>query len=218
MTAVGAGLRGRIPAVYVDNRLSFFLGNPFQDFEVFKRLNAGGNDTVTEAIAVEAISHLEQAVIPQLNAVPEPVELAETLPPSGNSVIASAPDLVTEIPKSKRSTTRKHPRAKPPASQVEPKSTSPSKSLAFHPRKSILREFEGSPLRDAIAMILRREVGEPLSVDDILYGLYGKNLSKENLKAARPVVIAELSKGKLANYWSSVAGRRGYYMISLEAK
>ncbi|NJR50560.1 MAG: hypothetical protein HC780_14295 [Leptolyngbyaceae cyanobacterium CSU_1_3] len=57
-------------------------------------------------------------------------------------------------------------------------------------------------------------MGEPFSVNDVIYSLYGKNLSKESLKAARPVVLAELSKGKMSNHWSNVEGRKGYYMLT----
>jgi hypothetical protein len=206
---------------HLENRqgqLSTELQETTVTLEVFKRLRAGSNGTVTEAIAIEAISHLEQAVIPQLSAVPEPVESEEAVASLDNTDVESAPEVVTEAPKSGRSTTSKRPKEKSLMSPAVAKPADPPKSLTFHPRQSILREFEGKPLQDAIIMILKRAVGEPFSIDDILSALYGKKIGKESIKAARPVVIAELSKGKLANYWSSVAGRRGYYMMKPDAK
>lgn len=84
-------------------------------------------------------------------------------------------------------------------------------SSAFSPRTSVLRAYQGKTIRDAIKMILQSEAGEEFSVNDILYALYGKTISKDALKVARPIVLAELSKGKMANHWSNVPGRKGYY-------
>ncbi|MGV0027277.1 hypothetical protein [Phormidesmis priestleyi] len=84
-------------------------------------------------------------------------------------------------------------------------------SSTFSPRTSVLRSYQGKTIRDAIKMILQSEAGEEFSVNDILYALYGKTISKDALKLARPIVLAELSKGKMANHWSNVPGRKGYY-------
>ncbi|KAM3114766.1 hypothetical protein [Phormidesmis sp. 146-33] len=84
-------------------------------------------------------------------------------------------------------------------------------SSTFSPRTSVLRAYQGKTIRDAIKMILQSEAGEEFSVNDILYALYGKTISKDALKVARPIVLAELSKGKMANHWSNVPGRKGYY-------
>ena len=84
-------------------------------------------------------------------------------------------------------------------------------SSAFSPRTSVLRAYQGKTIRDAIKMILQSEAGEEFSVNDILYALYGKTINKDALKLARPIVLAELSKGKMADHWSNVPGRKGYY-------
>jgi hypothetical protein len=161
-----------------------------ETIEVFKRFGTSDNGRIPEALQVAAIAHLEQADVPQLQAVTETVAPEDT-------------DEGFEPPRKRRG--RK-------AKEVS-ESAVEEPEIAFHPRRSTLREFQGKTLRDAITMILQRRAGEALSVDDIMYALYGKNVSKAGFKAAKPVVISELSKGKLSNYWSSVAGRRGYYTI-----
>jgi hypothetical protein len=93
------------------------------------------------------------------------------------------------------------------------KSDEPSvaSNSTFSPRNSVLRAYQGKTIRDAIKMILQSEAGEEFSVNDILFALYGKTISKDALKLARPIVLAELSKGKMADHWSNVPGRKGYY-------
>ncbi|KAM3095811.1 hypothetical protein ACKFKF_24175 [Phormidesmis sp. 146-12] len=100
-------------------------------------------------------------------------------------------------------------RGRIPRAKVE--DAAATSSSTFSPRTSVLRAYQGKTIRDAIKMILQSEAGEEFSVNDILYALYGKTISKDALKVARPIVLAELSKGKMANHWSNVPGRKGYY-------
>lgn len=165
--------------------------------EVFKRFGASDNGRVPEALQIAAIAHLEQANIPQLQGVTD---------------LVPSEEIPAEEAKPEKVKRRGRRKAKAVSEVVDAE-----ESATFHPRRSTLREFQGQTLRDAISSILRRNAGDALSVDDVMYALYGKNVSKTGFKKAKPVVISELSKGKLANYWSSVAGRRGYYTIEPDA-
>jgi hypothetical protein len=168
--------------------------------EVFKRLSGSGDES-GHSLPLSSIAHLEQQ-IPQL----EPVVDAETI--NGHS---TARGMATESNSESRGATSTFSRGDSHELDNE------QKRSPFSPRTSVVREFQGKTLRQAIKMILQRKLDQPFSIDEILYTLYGRNMSKESFKIAKPIVITELSKGKAGNHWSSVEGRRGFYMLTSEA-
>lgn len=209
--------------------------------EVFKRLSSGNSAQTVTPITLAAIAQLEQAVVPKLEAIAEPVApQAESFPTAEASPTESAvetaietePEIETEIeaeselepepevseppPQAKRTKT---PKAAPKTSKKtntkgSSKGKAAQKYATFHPRRSVLKEFEGKTLRDAIKIILTRRANEAFTINDVMDALYGNTISPESFKVAKSVVVVELSKGKLTKQWSSVPGQRGVYMFS----
>ncbi|HEY9647516.1 MAG TPA: hypothetical protein V6C88_14160 [Chroococcidiopsis sp.] len=193
--------------------------------EVFKRLGSADSASSIEPLTLTAIAQLEQAVVPQLQAIAgQAVQVAEVLPIAETAVAEPAAVVVpeaeeTEIaevdepaPSGKRA--KKTKTTAKGGAKSSAKASPAQKYSTFHPRRSVLKEFEGKTLREAIRIILTRRANEALSINDVMDELYGKTLSKESFKVAKSVVVVELSKGKLAKQWSSAPGQRGVYIFT----
>jgi hypothetical protein len=180
--------------------------------QVFSRMSSGNLDEgIESSIVVDAIAHLESINRPQLETVEEPVST------SSNGAATVAAPTTSSTPEKAASTKGAKKAGSSTKKAAEPKASSASsatvESGSFHPRRSVLKEFQGKTLSDTLKLILKRQVGKPLSLDEIMVTLYGKSISEKSAEIARPVVVHELSKGKGKGYWTSVTGRRGYYLI-----
>jgi hypothetical protein len=156
------------------------------------------------------IEHLEtrrQQLDTELRETTAAIEVLKRLGGNGEPLLATAQ--TADAAQSNGQTTPRR-RGRIPRPKEDAIATDDKRST-FSPRTSVMRAYYGKTIRDAIKMILQSEAGEEFSVNDILYALYGKTISKDALKVARPIVLAELSKGKMANHWSNVPGRKGYY-------
>ncbi len=163
--------------------------------------------------------------MPQLQAIAgQAVQVAEVLPVAEAAVaepaLAVAPDVedteMAEVdePAPTGKSAKKTKTATKGGTKSSAKASPAQKYSTFHPRRSVLKEFEGKTLREAIRIILTRRANEALSINDVMDELYGKTISKESFKVAKSVVVVELSKGKLAKQWSSAPGQRGVYIFT----
>ncbi|MGG6297543.1 hypothetical protein ACQ4M4_24375 [Leptolyngbya sp. AN02str] len=178
----------------------------------FKQLQGGDANQPLDAIALATIAHLEDDSLPQLQAVAEEISDA-TIHPETNE----QPEVETiQEPSQKARRNRKLTSSKQSTRDESESKESSSSDSSFNPRHALLREFEGKTVRDAITTILQRQPGEPMNTEDVTRALYGRRISQENLKAAKRLVVVELSKGKLANRWANVEGKRGYYVFPSE--
>jgi hypothetical protein len=80
-------------------------------------------------------------------------------------------------------------------------------------RAGLLKEFQDKTLRDSILMVLTRRKGEAVSIEEILQALYGRTVPRDVIKAAKPTIAAELSRGKANGLWIAVPDQAGRYSV-----
>ncbi|MEC4816400.1 MAG: hypothetical protein SAK29_24505 [Scytonema sp. PMC 1069.18] len=103
---------------------------------------------------------------------------------------------------------------------------SKNKSKALKPKKkkpfmlpkarrvSMLPEYEGKFLIDAICILLQKNSGRVFSVADVILGLYGE-IDAEQLREIKTAVHNELSRGHRIGRFSRVPEKLGYYSWDL---
>jgi hypothetical protein len=191
------------------HQLAAALQDTTTTLQVLKRLNGGQTGQVVEADIAAQIAQLETISLPTMQSIAPGVAVnlaVESVPPASESPADSAAS-----PQKSRSTTK--PSLRTVSKSADNDLENRAVSASFHPRRSILKEFQGKILRDAIKIILKRKQGQPVSIDEIMVALYGKNISEKNAEISRTVVIHELSKGKTDGHWTGVPQRKGYYWI-----
>jgi hypothetical protein len=171
--------------------------------DVFKRFAQDGGSLPDAAMA-----QLESLALPSLDSLEdEPEEEIADPPAKGRQA------KTTKAPKATRKPGR---RKKEAAEVVDDVASDTGKGGGFNPRKSMLRAYHGMMLRDVILQILQENEGEPVTADDMIYTIYGKNLGKDSFKKAKTVMTAELSKGKLLKSWMAAPGQRGAFMVNMD--
>jgi hypothetical protein len=106
----------------------------------------------------------------------------------------------------------------PPNGKVKSKIIKPKKKKPFllpkAKRASMLPEYEGKFLIDAICILLQKNSGKIFSVADVITGLYGE-LNAEQLAEIKTAVHNELSRGHRIGRFSRVPEKTGYYTWDL---
>jgi hypothetical protein len=106
----------------------------------------------------------------------------------------------------------------PPNGRVKSKTIKPKKKKPFllpkSKRASMLSEYEGKFLIDAICILLQKNSGKIFSVADVIIGLYGE-LNPEELIEIKTAVHNELSRGHRIGRFSRVPDKIGYYTWDL---
>jgi hypothetical protein len=188
-------------------QLALALQETTTTLQVLKRLNGAEAGQLSESAVVDELAHLEAIHLPQLTATESSIGSNGDGDSASNDA-PSAPTAVAEKPVSTRSKT-----VSTDSKAEVPSNDDRQLPLGFHPRRSVLKEFQGKILRDAIKIVLKRKQGQHVSIDELMIALYGKNISEKNAEIARTVVIHELSKGKISGHWAGVPQRKGYYWI-----
>jgi hypothetical protein len=192
------------------HQLTSALQETTTTLQVLKRLNGNNAGQPFDLSVLENVAHLEAVSLlqPQAAALTGNDEVADsTLNGTGAAEAGDTPQAKSR----KKSSTAKG--AGKTASKAEKETGEAQAYSGFHPRRSILKEFQGKILREALKMVLKRKQGQPVSIDEVMLALYGKNISEKNAEIARTVVIHELSKGKGDGHWTGVPQRKGYYWI-----
>jgi hypothetical protein len=197
------------------HQLASALQDTTTTLQVLKRLNGGQPEQMIDSSVVNEIAHLEAITLPQLQSMMAPI--------AADLEVSSSEDELTDTQSAAKSLENTQAKSKgrrvstPKTPQVSSKGEdAPADnrfSANFHPRRSVLKEFQGKILREALKTILKRKQGQPVSIDEVMLALYGKNISEKNAEIARTVVIHELSKGKSDGHWTGVPQRKGYYWI-----
>ncbi|MBW4624027.1 MAG: MSCRAMM family adhesin SdrC [Brasilonema octagenarum HA4186-MV1] len=106
----------------------------------------------------------------------------------------------------------------PANGKVKSKIIKPKKKKPFllpkAKRASMVPEYEGKFLIDAICILLQKNSGKIFSVADVITGLYGE-LNAEELAEIKTAVHNELSRGHRIGRFSRVPEKTGYYTWDL---
>ncbi|KAB8331457.1 hypothetical protein SD80_023395 [Scytonema tolypothrichoides VB-61278] len=106
----------------------------------------------------------------------------------------------------------------PANGKVKSKTIKPKRKKPFllpkSKRASMLSEYEGKFLIDAICILLQKNSGKIFSVADVITGLYGE-LNAEQLTEIKTAVHNELSRGHRIGRFSRVPDKIGYYTWDL---
>ncbi|MBP5976886.1 hypothetical protein HW132_30230, partial [Brasilonema sp. CT11] len=106
----------------------------------------------------------------------------------------------------------------PANGKVKSKIIKPKKKKPFllpkAKRASMVPEYEGKFLIDAICILLQKNSGKIFSVADVITGLYGE-LNAEQLVEIKTAVHNELSRGHRIGRFSRVPEKTGYYTWDL---
>ncbi len=103
--------------------------------------------------------------------------------------------------------------AKAAVSTAKTKESAPKRARGAS-RAGLLKEFQEKTLRESILLVLTRRKDEPVSIEEILQALYGRSVPRDTLKAAKPTIAAELSRGKANDLWIAVPDQPGRYMVT----